>query len=165
MSKGLHSLSRPDSGRSDIAVPSPYILLHHLFMTTQPFNHKSPSNAVEVALVVSPVIGNKSAGSKKEAQILCVVLYAVFSLLFLFPLSPASQVPFSTTVSPHRNPPEQLGESPCNHRLSTAHVLTITQIGIDTYPHTLTPPRTLHFISASISVLKWYSACHFTNTH
>lgn len=61
------------------------------------------------------------------------------------PTSPSSQVSFSTTVSPHRNPPEQPGESPCIHRLRTAHVLTITQIGKDTCPHTHTAPVNLPF--------------------
>ncbi len=76
-----------------LQTPPPYMLLHHLFLTTQPFNHTSPRNAVEVALVILPVVGNKSTRVQKGSTNLCIAPSVPVSLPFLFP-------PFSLVSGP-----------------------------------------------------------------
>lgn len=120
-SKGPHSLCRPDAGRSETSEPSPFMLLHHLFMTARPYIMQERCGS-DTCHFTGPSLEAKSPKGKRT------ILH-----LYLFPHSPSSQFRFSVTVSPLRNPPEQPGDSPRIHRLSTAHVPAITQT--DTYPH------------------------------
>lgn len=119
-SQGLHNLSRPHAGRSDTADPSPYILLHHLFMTTQPFNHTSHRNVWKCHLSFHQSLETRLPRSKREAQIFALHR-ASSPLLILWP-------PFSLVSGPslHDRQPTQescrtAGESPCIHRQSTAY--------------------------------------------
>lgn len=56
---------------------------------------------------------------RQDLQTFCATC-AMISPPTPFPYSPSSPVLFSTTVSPHRNPAEQPGESPRIHRRGTA---------------------------------------------
>ena len=107
-----------------LQTPPPYVLLHHLFISTQPFDHTSAGNPVEVALVTSLVTGDKGMRVQKGGTIffaLCrCMCHSPSFFLFPPPVLHRLRSRFSMTVYPHRNPPEQPGESPCIHRLSAA---------------------------------------------
>lgn len=133
----MHNLSRPHAGRSYTADPSPYILLHHLFMTTQPFNHTSHRNVWKCHLSFHQSLERRLPRSKREAQIFALHRTSP-SLLILSPHSPSSLVPVSTTVSPHRNPLEQ----PVNHPASTGKAQHTVCSNINKHRHIPTHTHT-----------------------
>lgn len=116
----MHRLCRPYAGRTDTSDSSPYRVLLHLFMDIQLLNHTS--DIVEVALVISSVSGDKGRMGMRGMHTFLTCSSTVCDIFahVLLPHSRSSQVLFSMTVSPHRHPPEQPGESPCIHRLITA---------------------------------------------
>ena len=81
-----------------LQTPPPYVLLHHLFISTQPFDHTSAGNPVEVALVTSLVTGDKGMRVQKGGTIflrcaaVCVILPPSSSspLLFFIVSGPVS---------------------------------------------------------------------------
>ena len=153
------TITQPDAQRTGTLYPyappqNLYILWHHLLTTAQLYiTQKHCWSGTSCC--------RRGYKPQSEAQcVLCAVLPSVPRSY-----SSSSRIPFSTMVSPHRNPPEHPGESPCIHRLSIAEQhLTMTLTGTDTYPHTHTPPKP-YVSSVHLLVLKRYNANHFTYCH
>lgn len=140
------------------------------YSTVQPYISQEPCRSGTCHSLVTGEKGmrvQKGGTNLSRCAVVCVILPPL-------PLPPPVlhrlRSRFSMTVNPHRNSPEQPGESPCIHRLSAAqhsnnYANRHRHMPTHTHTHARSRPWTLHFIRASISVLKWYSASHFTRTH